>query len=67
MFLKNLIKALLPSFIKIPAKDAGELSQAIAHRLVRVYARGNSNLQRGHYVTAEQIEGRKKKLAQHHF
>lgn len=51
----------------IPSHDMKAISEEIAARLVRSYARGNVNLQYGRYVTAEELEARKQRLAQYTF
>lgn len=66
-WLKDLQGALFPSLIPIPAKCSQAASDAIACRVVRSYARSNLNLQRGRYMTAQDIEARKQKLAKHSF
>lgn len=67
MWFKKLLRALFPSFVKIPTKNSQELAAEVAHRVVRSYARGNVNLQRGRYMTADQLEARKRQLAHHTF
>ena len=63
----KLRRALFPSLAIIP-KDSTEVAQkAVVQRIVRRYARGNLNLKRGRYVTAEQMEERKRRLANHSF
>lgn len=67
MWFTKLLRALFPTLARIPASTSKAASAAVAAGLVRSYARGNVNLQRGRYVTAAQIEARKQKLAQHSF
>lgn len=67
MRLAKLLKALLPTLLPIPARSTKAAEEAVARNLVRSYARGNVNLQYGRYLTAEQLEARKQKLAQHSF
>lgn len=67
LFLRRVIHALLPSLTVIPANTSEVTQQAVARRLVRSYSRSNLNLQRGRYLTAEQLEKRKRKLANHTF
>lgn len=65
MSFRRLLCALLPSLVKIPTEkpDTG----LIANMIVRRYSRGNANLQRGRYITADQLELRKRRLAAHTF
>ncbi|AXH59673.1 hypothetical protein PLA107_031105 (plasmid) [Pseudomonas amygdali pv. lachrymans str. M301315] len=65
MSFRRLLRTLFPPLFKIPAKkpDGG----LIAHMIVRRYSRGNANLQRGRYITADQLELRKRRLASHNF
>jgi len=67
MWFKIFFRALFPSLVTIPAKTSKAAAMALAHNLVRSYARGNVNLQRGRYMTSEQLEARKRELAQHSF
>lgn len=67
MLFAKLLKAFLPTLITLPAKSSKEAGDAIAHKLVRSYARGNVNLQFGRYLTMDQLEARKQKLARHAF
>ncbi len=67
MRLAKLLKALLPTLLPIPDRDTKAAKDAVAHGLVCSYARGNVNLQDGRYMTAEQLEARKQKLAQYSF
>lgn len=67
LWFRRLIEALLPSLVVIPANTTEVTQKAVAQRLVRTYARSNLNLQRGRYVTAEQLEDRKRQLAKHSF
>ncbi len=67
MWFKRFLKALMPTFVTIPAKDSKEAALVVTRNVVRSYARGNVNLQYGRYVTSEQLEARKQKLAQHSF
>ena len=67
MRFKALLGMLFPTLVAIPAKTSKTGAAAVAQNLVRSYARGNVNLQRGRYVTAEQLEARKRKLAQSSF
>jgi hypothetical protein len=64
---RRLLDALFPSFVTIPSRTSEAYSKALATSLVRSYARSNLNLQRGRYVTAEQLEDRKHQLAKHSF
>jgi hypothetical protein len=64
---RRLLDVLFPSFVTIPARTSEVYSKALATSLVRSYARSNLNLQRGRYVTAEQLEDRKRQLAKHSF
>lgn len=64
---KTLHAAFLPSLIPIPDKSSQAASDAIARRVVRSCARSNLNLQRGCYMTAQDLEARKKALAKHQF
>ncbi len=65
--LKRLLNSLFPSFVVMPASNTEEASKALAHKLVRSYSRSNLNLQLGRYLTAEQLEDRKRQLAKHSF
>ncbi|KPX20389.1 hypothetical protein ALQ28_01789 [Pseudomonas syringae pv. delphinii] len=67
MWLQKLLRALSPSWVDIPAKSSKEAADIAAHNIVCSYARGNVNLQRGRYLTSEQLEIRKQKLAHHAF
>ncbi len=67
MWFQKLLRALFPSRVAIPAKSSKEAADIAAHNIVCSYARGNVNLQRGRYLTSEQLEIRKQKLAQHAF
>jgi hypothetical protein len=67
MWLRRLNAALFPSLIPIPVASREAHANALAHKLVRRYARGSSNLQQGRYVTAEDLEARKRNLACHNF
>ncbi|KPZ19812.1 hypothetical protein [Pseudomonas syringae group genomosp. 3] len=67
MWLQKLLRALSPSWVDIPAKSSKEAADITAHNIVCSYARGNVNLQRGRYLTSEQLEIRKQKLAHHAF
>lgn len=67
MWFRKLFSAILPVRVKIPAHSSQEAAVTIARTVVRSYARGNVNLQRGRYMTSEQLEARKQKLAQHAF
>ena len=67
MWFKKLFRALFPSLVTLPAKSSKEAAAVVAQNLVRSYARGNVNLQRGRFLTSEQLEARKQKLAQHTF
>lgn len=67
LWLRRVIESLLPSLVVIPANTTEVTQQAVAQRLVRSYSRSNMNLQRGRYVTAEQLEDRKRQLAKHSF
>jgi hypothetical protein len=64
---KVLQGALFPSLIPIPDNSSQATSDAIARRVVRSYSRSNLNLQRGAYLTAEDLEARKQALAKHPF
>lgn len=65
MSIRRLLRALFPPLVKIPVAkpDTG----LIAKMIVRRYSRGNANLQRGRYITADQLELRKRQLADHDF
>lgn len=65
--LRRLIDTLFPSLVIVPKDTAAATSKALAHALVRSYSRSNLNLQRGRYVTAEELEDRKRQLAKHSF
>lgn len=67
IWLRRIIRALFPSLIVIPANTCEATQKAVAQRLVRSYSRSNLNLQRGRYMTAEQLEDRKRQLANHTF
>lgn len=67
MWFQKLFRALFPARVEIPAYSSQDTSSAVARSVVRSYARGNVNLQRGRYMTSEQLEARKQKLAQHAF
>ena len=67
LWLRRIVRALLPSLVVIPANSSEVTQTAVAQRLVRSYSRSNLNLQRGRYVTAEQLEDRKHQLAKHSF
>lgn len=67
MWFQKLLRALFPARVAIPAKSSKDVADRVAHDVVRAYARGNVNLQRGRYMTSEQLEARKQKLAQHAF
>ncbi|GFM88261.1 hypothetical protein PSCICO_36600 [Pseudomonas cichorii] len=67
MWFKMLLRALLPTFAPIPEKRSIEADAVVAHKIVRSYARGNVNLQRGRYMTADKLEARKRQLALHSF
>ncbi|WP_338923903.1 hypothetical protein V0M98_37460 (plasmid) [Pseudomonas silesiensis] len=65
--LKRLLNALFPKMVVVPASTSKATSMALANKIVRLYSRSNLNLQRGRYVTAEQLEDRKRQLAKHSF
>lgn len=65
--LRRLFNALFPGFVIVPADTSEVASKALAHELVRSYSRSNLNLKLGRYVTAEQLEDRKRQLAKHSF
>lgn len=67
MWFKKILGVLLPTLAEIPAGTPDASARTVVKGLVRSYARGNVNLQRGRYVTSAQIEARKQKLAQHSF
>jgi len=67
MKLEKLVATEALSLSVIPTHDMKAVSKEIADRLVRSYARGNVNLQYGRYVTAEEIDARKQRLAQYTF
>lgn len=67
MKLEKLVATEALSLSVIPTHDMKAVSKEIAARLVRSYARGNVNLQYGRYVTAEELESRKQRLAQYIF
>lgn len=67
MWFRKLLRVLLPTLATLPASNSKASATWVAKGLVRSYARGNVNLQRGRYVTSAQIEARKQKLAQHSF
>ena len=67
MPLNNFLRALFPSLVTIPTKTSKAAATKVAHDLVRSYACGNVNLQRGRYMTSEQLEARKRRLAQPSF
>lgn len=67
IWFRRIIRALFPSLIVIPANTSEVTQKAVAQRLVRSYSRSNLNLQRGRYMTAEQLEDRKRQLANHTF
>lgn len=67
MWMKRLNAAFFPSLIPIPARSSQQASNAVARRLVRTYARSNLSLQRGRYMTAQDLEDRKQQLAKHSF
>lgn len=67
MYLKRLVRALLPGLAKIPAKCSDQVKSDIARTVVQRFARGNLNLARGRYQTAADLEARKKRLALHSF
>lgn len=67
MWFRRIVRALFPSLVVIPANTCEVTQIAVAQRLVRSYSRSNLNLQRGRYVTAEQLEDRKRQLAKHTF
>jgi hypothetical protein len=67
MWLSRLVAALYPTLIPVPVKTSEARANALAHDLVRRYARSNVNLQKGRYVTAEDLEARKRVLALHSF
>ncbi|QVE17365.1 hypothetical protein KGD89_00910 [Pseudomonas cichorii] len=67
MWFRKLFRALFPTRVKIPVYSSKEAASSVARNVVRSYARGNVNLQRGRYMTSEQLEARKQKLAQHAF
>jgi hypothetical protein len=64
---KILQGSLFLSLIPVPAKSSQAASDAIARQVVRSCARSNLNLQRGRYMTAQDIEDRKQALAKHSF
>ena len=61
----RLLRALFPPLVKIPVTNPD--TGLIANMIVRRYSRGNANLQRGRYITADQLELRKRQLADHDF
>jgi uncharacterized Fe-S cluster-containing radical SAM superfamily protein len=65
--LKRLLDALFPSFVAIPVITSESASKALVPQLVWSYSRSSFNLQRGRYVTAEQLADRKRQLAKHSF
>ncbi|MDT8924760.1 hypothetical protein RBE51_18360 [Pseudomonas taiwanensis] len=67
MRLKKILRALFPSLVEIPSVQARGLDAKLTASLIRRYSRGNLNLFRGRFVTAEQLELRKQKLARHAF
>lgn len=67
MRLRNVLRALLPSLVKVPSAQTNGLDAKLTASLIRRYSRGNINLFRGRFVTAEQLELRKLKLARHTF
>lgn len=65
--LRRFLSALIPARVEIPVRCTNERSSAVAHKVVRDLSRSNFNLKRGRYITSEQIEARKGKLAEHQF
>lgn len=63
MRLKRLLRALLPPLVKMPPATP-QVDPGAVRRIVASLSRGNLNLRLGRYVTAEQMEERKRKLAQ---
>lgn len=66
MRIKKLLRAIVPTFERVPAKRSEE-GKEVARNLVKTYARGNVNLQRGRYLTKSQMLVRKQNLAKHSF
>ncbi|MDU8350450.1 hypothetical protein RYA05_00930 [Pseudomonas syringae pv. actinidiae] len=67
MWLKKLLIAFKLTRYKLPAMRNEASSMETAKKLVQRYSRGNLNLKLGRYVTASQIDARKKKLSEHSF
>ena len=67
MRLKKILRALFPRLVKVPSSQAKGLDAKLKASLIRRYSRGNLNLFLGRFVTAEQLELRKQKLAKHMF
>lgn len=63
MKVQALLRVLFPPLVKIPPATPQADPKAI-RRIVASLSRGNLNLRLGRYVTAEQMEERKRKLAQ---
>lgn len=66
-WLRKMRRALFPSLAVIPGVTSELAQQAVVRRVVRTYARGNLNLKLGRYVTADQIEARKRQISKHSF
>ncbi|MBX8557031.1 hypothetical protein K5D56_26115 [Pseudomonas cichorii] len=60
MNLKRLILILFPCFLHVPARRSD--GDNVARKIVRRLSRGNINLSLGRYMTAADLEARKKKL-----
>ncbi|MDG4574831.1 MAG: hypothetical protein P9C36_05725 [Defluviicoccus sp.] len=56
-----LSRLLPPAFLHVPENNSDRLN-ALARRIVMMFARGNYRLQTGRYVTKRQIDERYKKL-----
>ena len=67
MWIKKLLTAFKLSRYKLPAMSNEASGMEVAEKLVQRYSRGNLNLKLGRYVTASQIEARKKKISEHTF